>query len=128
MKLLYKLLLAVVLLVGATASFVEAPTFTHTIYGYGVASWYGKWHHGKKMSNGKKFDMNKITVAHKYLPLGTVLHIKNLVNNRVILATVTDRGPYIDGRELDLSHAAAIKLGFVKSGLTFVMYRKWRGR
>ena len=123
-KSIYLTYITVVLLLGTTASFVEAPTFTKTIYGHGVASWYGAWHHGREMANGSMFDMYKFTVAHKTLPLGTLLRIRNLVNGREVVARVTDRGPYIEGRELDLSYAVAKKLGFVENGITKVMFRK----
>ncbi len=82
-----------------------------------LASWYGKEFHRKRMADGGIFDMYKISVAHRDLPFGTILKITNLENFRVIRAEVKDRGPYVEGRELDLSFKAASLLGAVKKGL-----------
>ncbi len=76
-------------------------------YERGTASWYGPGFHGKLAANGKPFDMEAATVAHKELPLGTRLCIKNPANGRVVIATVTDRGPFIKGRIIDLSKGVA---------------------
>jgi rare lipoprotein A (peptidoglycan hydrolase) len=83
----------------------------------GVGSWYGRFFHGKTMANGKRFDMNKISVAHKTLPLGTRVRVINLRNGISIEATVTDRGPYIKGRIVDMSYGAAKVLGMVYHGI-----------
>lgn len=83
----------------------------------GWASWYGSGFQGKKMANGKRFDLRKISVAHRSLPLGTKVRIMNLRNRKSIVAFVSDRGPYIRGREMDLSYAAAKKLGAVRDGV-----------
>jgi rare lipoprotein A len=82
-----------------------------------VASWYGSQHHGKLMANGKPFDMYADTVAHKNLPLGTPLTLTNPQTGTSVKVQVTDRGPYIPGRNIDLSYGAAQKLGVVKSGV-----------
>jgi len=80
----------------------------------GIASWYGL-----KMANGKRFDRRKLTAASWYVPLGTVLRVVNLENGRSVTVTVTDRGPNLRlHRILDLSEAAAGKLGYVEKGLT----------
>lgn len=73
----------------------------------GIASWYGPGFHGRPMANTKPYDMYAATVAHKQLPLGTRVCIRNPANERVVVATVTDRGPYIDGRIVDLSKGVA---------------------
>lgn len=87
----------------------------------GIASWYGQQHQGLKMANGKPFDRRKLTAAAWNLPLGTVLHVVNLKNGKSVVVTVTDRGPHQRlKRVLDLSEAAAEKLGYVKEGLTSV--------
>lgn len=87
-------------------------------YSYMLASWYGPGFHGKKMANGQFFNMyDESTVAHKSLPFGTKLEITNPTNNQVIYAVVKDRGPYIQGREIDLSYAGAQKLGIVDIGV-----------
>jgi len=77
----------------------------------GVASWYGKDFHGKKTSNGETYDMNAMTAAHKTLPLGVFIKVRNTENGQETVVRVNDRGPFVKGRILDLSYAAAIKLG-----------------
>jgi rare lipoprotein A (peptidoglycan hydrolase) len=81
-----------------------------------VASWYGSQFQGKLMANGSPFNMNNLTVAHKSLPLGTRVRIQNVENGREIIATVTDRGPYVKGRGIDLSRQAAKLLGIFQKG------------
>lgn len=82
-----------------------------------LASWYGPGFHGEKMANGKKFDMRRNIAAHPTLPLGTKLKVTNLRNQRSVVVAVMDRGPYVAGRELDLSYGAARRLGGVKAGV-----------
>jgi rare lipoprotein A len=77
----------------------------------GVASWYGKDFHGKSTSNGEKYDMNSMTAAHKTLPLGVYVKVYNKDNGREAVVRVNDRGPFVKGRIIDLSYAAARKLG-----------------
>ncbi len=83
----------------------------------GWASWYGPGFQGKKMANGKRFDMRQISVAHRSLPLGTKVKIVNLRNRKSVIAFVSDRGPYVRGRSLDLSWGAAKKLDAVHDGV-----------
>jgi len=85
-----------------------------------VASWYGPRHHGKLMANGEPFDMYADTAAHKKLPLGTRLTLTNPQNGNSVQVEVTDRGPFIPGRNIDLSYGAAQKLGVVQSGVAKV--------
>jgi rare lipoprotein A len=113
--------LAVALLIGATATTALAPIDSRK---KGVASWYGKQFHKKYMANGKRFDMHRFSVAHKSLPLGVVLHVTNLVNGKEIVVEVTDRGPFVEGRDFDFSWAAAKALGFTGEGLTLIIYRE----
>ncbi len=80
------------------------------------ASWYGPGFHGRKTANGERFDQMAYTVAHKSMKFGTLLKITNPKNGRSIVVRVNDRGPYIEGRELDLSKAAAHELGLIKRG------------
>lgn len=80
------------------------------------ASWYGPGFHGRKTANGERFDQMAYTVAHKSMKFGTLLKITNPKNGRTIVVRVNDRGPYIEGRELDLSKAAAHELGLIKRG------------
>jgi rare lipoprotein A len=86
----------------------------------GVASYYGKEHHGKKTANGEIFDMNKLTAAHRSLPFGSQVKVTNLSNQRSVIVRINDRGPYYQGRIIDLSQAAADRLEMVKAGITKV--------
>jgi len=82
----------------------------------GVASWYGEKFHGHKTSNGEIFDMYKVSAAHKSLPIPSFLRVTNLDNNRSIIVRVNDRGPFHGDRIIDLSYAAAVKLGYADRG------------
>lgn len=82
----------------------------------GVASWYGEKFHGHKTSNGETFDMYRVSAAHKSLPIPSFLRVTNLDNNRSIVVRVNDRGPFHGDRIVDLSYAAAVKLGFADRG------------
>ncbi len=86
----------------------------------GVASWYGKDFHGKKTSNGEIYDMHAMTAAHKTLPLGVYLKVSNRENGRETTVRVNDRGPFVKGRILDLSYAAAKTLGVDMAGTALV--------
>ncbi|MGQ0501781.1 MAG: septal ring lytic transglycosylase RlpA family protein [Panacagrimonas sp.] len=79
----------------------------------GLASWYGTKFHGKKTSNGEVYDMFELTAAHKQLPLPTYVRITNLGNGKSVIVRVNDRGPFHPGRVIDLSYAAAVRLGTV---------------
>ncbi|MBN1241103.1 MAG: septal ring lytic transglycosylase RlpA family protein [Spirochaetales bacterium] len=81
-----------------------------------VASWYGEPFHGRVTASGLVFDKNGFTAAHKTLPFGTVLRLTNPANGRSVLVTVTDRGPFVLGRDLDVSEAAARELGMIAAG------------
>jgi rare lipoprotein A len=89
----------------------------HHWYQLGVASWYGKFFQGRTTASGEPYDENQLTCAHRTLPLGSVLRVTNLRNNRSVIVTVNDRGPVPESRVIDLSHAAAETLGFSDSGL-----------
>ncbi len=86
----------------------------------GVASWYGRDFHGKKTSNGETYDMHGMTAAHKTLPLGVYLKVYNRENGRETTVRVNDRGPFVKGRILDLSFAAAKVLGVDTVGTALV--------
>lgn len=86
----------------------------------GIASWYGEQFQGNPTASGEIFDMNGLTAAHRELPLGTKVKVTNLRNNRSLILRVNDRGPFIPGRSLDVSMAAAKRLGFLGSGLALV--------
>jgi len=89
----------------------------------GIASWYGPSFHGRTTSSGEIFDMYKISAAHKLLPMHAKLSVTNLENGRSLVLTVNDRGPYVAGRILDLSYAAARNLDMVNQGLARVLIR-----
>ena len=80
----------------------------------GIASWYG---HGAVTANGEEFDLSAMTAAHKTLPFGTVVQVQNLRNGRDIFVRINDRGPFVDGRIIDLSFAAALSLGLAGPGI-----------
>ncbi|WP_285906406.1 septal ring lytic transglycosylase RlpA family protein [Pseudodesulfovibrio pelocollis] len=86
----------------------------------GHASWYGKDFHGKPTANGQIYDMYGISAAHKLLPLGTRVRVTNLENGRVLTLIINDRGPFVDGRIIDLSYGAARHLGTVERGVVRV--------
>ncbi|MBU1053240.1 MAG: septal ring lytic transglycosylase RlpA family protein [Proteobacteria bacterium] len=82
----------------------------------GIASWYGKDFHGKKTSNGEIYNMHDMTAAHKTLPLGTIVKVLNLDNNKEITLRINDRGPFVSKRIIDLSYEAAKRIGIVGPG------------
>jgi len=82
----------------------------------GVASWYGKKFHGRKTSNGESYDMYAMTAAHKTLPLPSYARVRNLNNGRSVIVRVNDRGPFLHNRLIDLSYAAASRLGIIGTG------------
>jgi rare lipoprotein A len=86
----------------------------------GVASWYGGQFHGKLAANGELFDKDALTAAHRTLPLGSMVRVVNLINGKHVRVRINDRGPYVNGRILDLSQAAAAQLGMVEGGLSVI--------
>ncbi len=82
----------------------------------GIASWYGTKFHGRRTSSGETYDMYKMTAAHKHLPLPTYAEVTNLDNGHKIIVKINDRGPFKEGRIIDLSYTAAIKLGIDQTG------------
>jgi len=96
----------------------------------GLASWYGEELQGSETTSGERFDMNGLTAAHRRLPLGTRIMVTNLRNQRSVVLRVNDRGPNVAGRLLDVSKAAAERLGFRGVGITKVKviplsYPRW---
>ena len=87
---------------------------------FGKASWYGQEFHGRRTSSGEAFDMYKYSAAHKTLPLGTYVQVQNLYNNRDLIVRINDRGPFVKGRIIDLSYAAAKDIGLIGPGLAEV--------
>ncbi|MBI5755902.1 MAG: septal ring lytic transglycosylase RlpA family protein [Nitrospirae bacterium] len=86
----------------------------------GIASWYGEDFHGRPTSSGEIYDMFRLTAAHKLMPLGTKARITNLENGQSIVVKINDRGPFVDGRIIDLSYGAAERLGMLETGLSRV--------
>ncbi|MBQ9207595.1 MAG: septal ring lytic transglycosylase RlpA family protein [Treponema sp.] len=90
--------------------------FADVLMSNAEASYYAEKYHGRKTASGEIFNMNAFTCAHKTLPFGTVLRVTNLSNNKSVDVRVNDRGPFVKGREIDVSKAAAQKLGMIKTG------------
>jgi len=84
---------------------------------YGNASWYGGPLHGRKTASGERFDMHSFTGAHKKLPFGTIIRVTNLRNGKEVFIRVNDRGPFVKGRIVDLSRAAAKAIDFTNKGV-----------
>jgi rare lipoprotein A len=83
----------------------------------GLASFYADKYHGRKTSSGEIFDMYGLTCAHNTLAFNTWLEVRNLANNRTVIVRVNDRGPFIEGRILDLSYGAAKEIGMLLTGI-----------
>lgn len=117
------LLLALLLASGCTKKRVRVslpPAMKSVKIGYtedGVASWYGHPYHGRRTSNGEVYNMNELTAAHKSLPFGVWVEVKNKKNNQSVLVRINDRGPFVDGRIIDISKAAADKIDMVRMGI-----------
>ncbi|WP_297456877.1 septal ring lytic transglycosylase RlpA family protein [Persephonella sp.] len=92
----------------------------------GLASYYGKKFHGRRTASGEIYNMYKYTAAHRYLPFGTILLVKNLKNGRTVKVRINDRGPFVRGRVIDLSYAAAKKLRMLRAGVVPVIVRVLR--
>ena len=101
---------------GRRAPVVAQPGDTET----GIASWYGHPYHGRAAANGEIYDMEKMTAAHRTLPFNTWVRVYDLDNNKTTEVRITDRGPFIDGRIIDLSHAAAREIELIGPGLAKV--------
>lgn len=89
----------------------------------GIASWYGRKFHGRRTSNGEVYDMYTMSAAHKHLPIPTYLEVTNLENGRRVVVRVNDRGPFHDNRVVDLSYAAASRIGMLNKGTALVEIR-----
>ncbi len=82
-----------------------------------TASWYGPRFHGKLTANGEQYNQMALTAAHKSLPFGTVLQVTNPKNGKSVIVRINDRGPFIEGRDLDLSKGTALNLGMIGLGV-----------
>ncbi len=83
----------------------------------GIASWYGYPYHGRRAANGEIYDMESLTAAHRTLPFGSWVEVENLNNGRTVQVRITDRGPFVEGRIIDLSHAAAKQIEMIGPGV-----------
>lgn len=83
----------------------------------GKASYYGARHHGKKTASGERFDQHALTAAHRSLPFGTRVRVTNLHNDKQVVVRINDRGPFVRGRVIDLSHKAAERLDMLRAGV-----------
>lgn len=110
MKAVLTAILTVFLLAAASANDGEMST--------GIASWYGFPYHGRQAANGEVYDMEKLTAAHRTLPFGTLVRVVNLRNHKSVEVRITDRGPFIDGRVIDLSRRAAREVEMIEPGIT----------
>ncbi|WP_028897602.1 septal ring lytic transglycosylase RlpA family protein [Prevotella sp. HUN102] len=108
MKKIRTLLIVILTFTGFTTSFAQTS---------GKASYYSNSLHGRKMSNGERYDRNDFTCAHRSLPFGTKLRVINTRNGQEVVVRVTDRGPFVRGRLIDLSYAAAKQIGMIASGV-----------
>jgi rare lipoprotein A len=112
--------------IGAAYAVKGVTYYPHVDYAYdqvGTASWYGEQFQGRYTANGEVFDLNEITAAHTTLPLPSVVEVVNLQNGRALRIRVNDRGPFVQGRIIDLSRRAAQLLGFEGAGTTSVRVR-----
>lgn len=118
-------LLAALLAIGAgcrrkprapRAPAAPAPGWTET----GIASWYGHPYHGRQASSGEIYDMNRLTAAHRTLPFGAIVRVTNLENRKSVVVRINDRGPFVEGRIIDLSRAAAQQIGLIGPGTALV--------
>lgn len=89
----------------------------------GIASWYGEPYHGRSTANGEKYDMHDLTAAHRTWPFDTMVRVTNLSNQREVDVRITDRGPFVDGRIIDLSRAAAERIDLIGPGTARVRLR-----
>jgi rare lipoprotein A len=97
-----------------------APAPAGTFIQEGLASWYGPGFHGRRTASGEIFNQSALTAAHPHLDFGTRVRVVNLANGRDVVVRINDRGPFVDGRIVDVSRAAAIRLDMVQAGVVRV--------
>ncbi len=119
------LLLTLCLLTACARTVAVAPSIPPALGAEetGYASWYGHPYHGRRTASGEVYDMNELTAAHRTAPLGTRLMVTNVDTGQAVEVRVNDRGPFVEGRILDLSYAAARVLGADRSGVILVRLR-----
>lgn len=106
------LIVALPLIFSCSSARYETRTDSHLA----VASWYGPEFHGKPTASGEKFDMQALTCAHREFPFGAIVKVTNVSKNRSVRCVVNDRGPFVSGRDIDLSYAAAKEIGLIGVG------------
>lgn len=109
-------IIAAMIAVSACAPYQARKSGSVRYHARGEASWYGPGFAGRKTANGERYNPNGLTAAHKTLPLGTIVSVRNLENDKTVVVRINDRGPYIHGRIIDLSKGAALKIGMLGSG------------
>ena len=105
---------------------IDAPVIPADYREEGIASWYGEKFHGKVTASGEAYDMQKLTAAHNYLPLGVKVTVTNLSNKKKVNVIINDRGPFVPDRIIDLSRAAASELDFLDTGKANVRIEPYR--
>jgi rare lipoprotein A len=100
----------------STSASAQGP-FVQEPFERGLASWYGEPYHGQKAASGEIYDKEQLTAAHRTLPFGTSVRVRRLDGNKSVVVRVNDRGPYVESRIIDLSQAAATKLGMTHLGV-----------
>ena len=123
----YRVFFALVAVVLSAAMLTSCGFAIRRHEGIKVVSWYGPTFNGKRTASGEVYDMYAMTVAHKTFSFGTKLKLTNVLNGRSVVVIVNDRGPFVRGRDIDLSKAAAMKLGIIGAG-TGRVYMKILGR
>ena len=116
----YITIVAMFFLVSCHHKTIPSSTVNHNCKQTGLASYYADKFNGRKTANGEIFDENKLTAAHKTLPFGTIVKVTNLTNNKSVIVRVNDRGPFVAGRIIDLSKAAAKKINLIEAGVVKV--------
>ena len=107
--------------VGDASTGGAAPAASGPVIERGLASWYGEPFHGRRTANGEVYDMNELTAAHKTLPFGTRVRVFNPATGQQVVVRINDRGPFTGGRIIDLSRAAAERIGLIRAGVAPVV-------
>jgi rare lipoprotein A len=115
---MYNIVIMIVYLIFGCCCLFGAPSAVDA--DYGMASYYGNEFHGRKTASGETYNQHDLTCAHRKLPFGTMLKVTNVKNNKSVIVRVNDRGPWVKGRIIDLSYAAAKKIGMVEDGVVRV--------
>jgi len=122
-----KLLILFLILLGSIVSAEAQTTAKSAQASKGKASYYGRSMHGRRTSSGERYHNDSLTCAHRRFPFGTRLRVKNLSNGKEVIVRVTDRGPFRKGRIIDLSWAAAKKIGMLRYGIALVEVSVYKG-